>query len=60
MTVIPLVNVDVELKVILYSVDHASLYNLVNEINLVHSFSLCISSILFITSICFGPLQIHH
>jgi len=60
MTLIPLVNVDVELKIFLCSVDHASLYNLVNETNFVHSFSHCISSVLFITSTCFGPLQVHH
>ena len=60
MTLIRLVNADVELKIILCSVDHASLYNLVNETNLVHSSSQCISSILFITSTCFIPLQVHH
>jgi len=60
MTLIPLVNVDVELKINVCSVDHASLFNLVIETNLVHSFSQCISSILFITSTCFGPLQVHH
>jgi len=56
MTLIPLVNVDAELKIMVCFVDRASLYNLVNEINLVHSFYHCILSILFITSTCFGPL----
>jgi len=54
------VNVDAELKIILCSVDRASLHNLVNETNLVHSFCLCILSILFITSTCFRPIQVHH
>jgi len=45
----------------LCSVDRASPYNLANETNLVHIFfSQLISSILFITSICFGPLQVYH
>ena len=43
----------------LCSVDRAPLYNLVKEINLVHNI-LSILSILFITSTCFGPLQVHH
>jgi len=44
---------------ILRSVGRASAYYLVNENNLVHNI-LSISSILFITSTCFGPLQVHH
>jgi len=42
-------------------IDRASLYNPVNETNLVHKFfSQCISSILFITCTCFEPLQVYH
>jgi len=44
----------------LRSVERASLYNLVNETNLVHCLFLLYSSILFLTSTCFGPLQVHH
>ena len=33
--------------------------NLVNETNSVHDLK-CILSIIFITSTCFGPLQVHH
>ena len=45
---------------IFYVLFNVLLYNLVNETNLVHYFSYCISSILFLTSTCFGPLQVHH
>jgi hypothetical protein len=35
--------------------------DLINETNLLHTlFSQCILSVLFITSTCFGPLQVHH
>jgi len=35
-------------------------YNLVNETNLVHNFFLVFSVNLYITSTCFGPLQVHN
>ena len=45
----------------LCSTDRASLYNLVNETNLVHSlFLVYFVNFLFITSTCFRPLQVHH
>jgi len=44
---------------ILRSVGRASAYNFVNETNLVHNI-LSISSILFVTSTCFWPLQVQH
>jgi len=47
------------INIFLCSVDRASLYNFANEIQPGAQYSQYISSVLFITSTCFGPLQVH-